>query len=271
MTFETKHIQVNGVEVSYLDEGTTTGFPLIFIHGFPFNKWSWEKQLHAIKENYRLIAYDVRGHGKTEVGTTTLSVSQFADDLISLMDELHIEKAIVVGLSMGGYIALHAIKKNQDRFAGLVLCDTQCGADTAEGKKKRKKTIDFIQRNGLTVYAQESLKNLFAPASLERKMNEVLLIEETILKAKPENICLTLQALADRKETCTSLKKIKVPVAILVGQEDKVTPPETAEKMHASIQGSTLHIIEEAGHLSNLENPESFNELLLEFLDTNFG
>lgn len=268
---ETKNIQVNGVQVSYLDEGTTTGFPLIFVHGFPFNKWMWEKQLHAIKGNYRLIAYDVRGHGETEAGTPTLSVSQFADDLISLMDELHIEKAIVVGLSMGGYIALNAIKKNQDRFAGLVLCDTQCGADTAEGKEKRRKTIEFIKRNGLTVYAQESLKNLFAPASLVKKMNEVLLIEDTILKGKAENICLTLQALADRKETCASLKKIKIPVAIFVGREDTVTSPETAEKMHTSIKGSTLHIIEEAGHLSNLENPEMFNVALLEFLKTNFG
>ncbi len=270
MTLEAKSIQVNEIQVSYLEAGSPTGFPLIFIHGFPFNKWMWEKQLAAIKENYRLIAYDVRGHGETEAGTPKFSISQFADDLISLMDELHIEKAIVAGLSMGGYIALHAIKKHPDRFAGLLLCDTQCAADSAEAKEKRTKTIDFIQRNGLEVYAQESLKNLFAPASLERKMNEVLFIEETILKSKPENICLTLQALADRKETCSSLKKIKIPVAILVGKEDKVTTPETAEKIHQSIKGSALHIIEEAGHLSNLENPDLFNEYLLEFLKTNF-
>jgi pimeloyl-ACP methyl ester carboxylesterase len=102
-------------------------------------------------------------------------------------------------------------------------------------------------------------------------MNEVLFIEETILQSKAENICLTLQALADRKETCSSLKKIKIPVAILVGQEDKVTTPEVAKKMHESIKGSTLHIIDEAGHLSNLENPDSFNEYLFEFLETKFG
>jgi 3-oxoadipate enol-lactonase len=271
MTLEAKSIQVNEIQVSYLEEGSPTGFPLIFIHGFPFNKWMWEKQLVSIKENYRLIAYDVRGHGETEAGSSAFSVSQFGDDLIALMDALHIEKAIVAGLSMGGYIALNAIKKSPDRFAGLLLCDTQCGADTAEGKEKRKKTIDFIKRNGLEVYAQESLKNLFAPASLEGKMNEVLFIEETILQSKADNICLTLQALADRKETCSSLKKIKVPVAILVGQEDKVTSPETAEKMHKSITGSTLHIIEEAGHLSNLEKPDVFNEYVLQFLKTNFS
>lgn len=268
---EEKNIQVNDLQVSYLEEGSPTGFPLIFIHGFPFNKWMWERQLLSIKENYRLIAYDVRGHGETEAGSPAFSISQFGDDLVSLMDALHIEKAIVAGLSMGGYIALNALQKFPDRFAGLLLCDTQCGADSTEGKEKRKKTIDFIQRNGLTVYAQESLKNLFAPASLERKMNEVILIEETILRSKPDNICLTLQALADRKETCSTLQKIKIPVAILVGQEDKVTSPETAKKMHQSINGSSLHIIEEAGHLSNLENPEKFNELVLEFLETNFG
>jgi len=271
MTLEAKSIQVNEIQVSYLEAGSATGVPLIFIHGFPFNKWMWEKQLHAMMGNYRLIAYDVRGHGDTDTGTPQVSISQFTDDLFAIMDALHIDKAIVAGLSMGGYIALNAIQKQPERFAGLLLCDTQCAADSDEAREKRMKTIDFIKRNGLTVYAQESLKNLFAPASLEKKMNEVLFIEETILKSDPANVCRTLHALADRKETCSSLSKIKIPVAILVGQEDKVTTPEAARKMHESIKKSTLHIIEEAGHLSNLENAEVFNGCVDEYLKTNFG
>jgi pimeloyl-ACP methyl ester carboxylesterase len=270
MTLEAKSIRVNEIQVSYLEAGSATGVPLIFIHGFPFNKGMWEKQLHALRGNYRIIAYDVRGHGDTEAETSSFSISQFADDLFDLMDALRIDKAIVAGLSMGGYIALNAIQKQPARFTGLLLCDTQCAADSDEARGKRMKTIDFIKRNGLTDYAQESLKNLFAPASLEKKMNEVLLIEETILKSDPANVCKTLQALADRKETCSSLSKIKIPVAILVGQEDKVTTPEAAKKMHESIEGSTLHIIEDAGHLSNLENLEKFNECVEEFLSTNF-
>jgi 3-oxoadipate enol-lactonase len=271
MTFIPKNITANGINVSHLDEGTSTGVPLIFIHGFPFNKEMWTSQLTTLSDNHRCIAYDVRGHGGSEAGAAQFGIPQFADDLFSFMDALKIDKAIVVGLSMGGYIALHAIEKNAGRIAGLILCDTQCTADTQEGRDKRKKTIAFIQKNGLEVYTEESLKNLFAPASLQSKKEEVSFIKNTILNTKPDNICLTLQALADRQEKCTILKDIKVPVLILVGKEDKITSPEAAEKMHREIKGSEMGIIDGAGHLSNLENPEEFNESIRSFLAQSFS
>ncbi len=163
---------------------------------------------------------------------------------------------------------MDGVRKNQSRlrFAGLVLCDTQCVADTEEGKEKRKKTIGFIERNGLEVYADESLKNLFAPASFETKQQAVSFIHSTILNTPARTICRTLQALAERNETCTSLPQIDFPVLIVVGAEDKITSPEAARKMNGLIGGSELVIIPEAGHLSNLENPIQFNFHLKEFL-----
>ena len=266
MTFIAKNIQANGINVSYLEEGLVGGIPVIFIHGFPFKKEMWEKQLSALNETHRCIAYDVRGHGDSERGAAQFSIPQFADDLFFFMDALKIEKALLVGLSMGGYIALHAIQQQPQRIAGLILCDTQCAADSDEAREKRKKTIAFIQKNGLSVYAEESLKNLFAPASFNDKKDEVSFIKDTILKTPAENICFTLQALADRKETCSSLEQINVPVSILVGREDKITSPELAIKMQTLIKDSSLHIIEGAGHLSNLENPEEFNTHMKTFL-----
>jgi 3-oxoadipate enol-lactonase len=118
----------------------------------------------------------------------------------------------------------------------------------------------------LSVYAEESLTNLFAPLSITDKKEEVTFIKDTILKTPAEIICLTLQALADRKETCSSLAQINIPVSILVGKEDKITSPEVALKMQTLIKGSTLHIIDGAGHLSNLENPEQFNAHMKTFL-----
>lgn len=271
MTFTKKNILANGINVSYLEEGASSGVPLIFIHGFPFNKEMWSSQVTVLSEGHRCIAYDVRGHGDSEAGGAQFSIPQFADDLFSFMDALKINKAVMVGLSMGGYIALHAIKKNPARIAGLLLCDTQCASDTQEGRDKRKKTIAFIQKNGLEVYTEESLKNLFAPASFQSKKAEVLFIRNTILKTRPENICLTLQALADRAETCSVLEKITVPVLILVGKEDKITSPEVAEKMHRLIDKSELQIIENAGHLSNLENPEQFNRHVKSFLSKSYS
>ncbi len=271
MTFIVKNIQANGIQVSYLDEGPAGGLPVIFIHGFPFSKEMWEKQVSALNETHRVIAYDVRGHGESERGAAQFSIPQFADDLFFFMDALKIDKAILAGLSMGGYIALHAIQQQPQRIAGLILCDTQCAADSDEGRKKRKKAIAFIQKNGLSVYAEESLTNLFATASITHKKEEVAFIKDTILKTPAENICLTLQALADRKETCTSLPQINIPVSILVGNEDKITSPELALKMQTLIKGSSLHIIDGAGHLSNLENPQQFNEYVKTFLTDFFG
>jgi 3-oxoadipate enol-lactonase len=270
MMLAAKKILINGIQVSYKEVGIANSLPVIFIHGFPFNKSMWEVQMTALSDSYRCIAYDVRGHGDSGKGEIEFSVSQFADDLLAFMDALKIEKAIVVGLSMGGYIALNAIKKNPEKIAGLVLCDTQCAADTDEGRDKRKKTIAFIKKNGLGIYSEESLKNLFAPASFQAKKEEVQFIHQAILTTHAETICLTLQALANRKETCSSLADIKVPVCIVVGSEDKITPPSSALKMNELINNSELIVIEGAGHLSNLENPEQFNEHLKSFLSKNF-
>lgn len=262
-----KKIEVNGVQISYQEAGSANALPIVFIHGFPFNKTMWAGQLAAFKKKYRPIAYDVRGHGKSEAGSDDFSIDLFADDLLALMDGLKIKQAVVCGLSMGGYIALNAIQKQPERFAALVLADTQCGADTPEGKEKRMKTIAFIEKNGLEVYAEESLKNLFASTSFQSHAQEVKFIHQSILNTPAEVVCKTLQALADRKESCNALPKIKIPVCVIVGNGDKITPPAVAQKMADAIAAVNLVIVEDSGHLTNLENPDSFNQALTSLLE----
>ncbi|MBX2901356.1 MAG: alpha/beta fold hydrolase [Cyclobacteriaceae bacterium] len=261
-----KTATVNGVTLSYSESGQPGATPVIFIHGFPFSKATWAAQQNALKADYHTIAYDVRGHGKSEAGQATFSIDLFADDLLALFDELKIERAVACGLSMGGYIALNAIQKQPHRFAGLILADTQCGADTPEGREKRLKTIAFIKKNGLEVYANESLKNLFAPASFQSRKEEVEFIHQTILQTPAAVVCRTLQALADRTETCSYLPKVEIPVLLLVGNEDKITPPLVAQHMANAIAGSELIIIDNAGHLPNLEAADEFNTHVLAFL-----
>ena len=139
-------ITVNDLTVSYNDEGENGAPVIIFIHGFPFNKSMWDKQLKALKENYRVIAYDVRGHGNSDAGKGDFSIELFANDLLSFMDALKIDKAMLCGLSMGGYIALNAVEKYPDRFDALILSDTTCVADTPEAKEKRMKAIESIKK-----------------------------------------------------------------------------------------------------------------------------
>lgn len=267
-TGENIKLTINNLAVSYDDEGPNDAPVIIFIHGFPFNKSMWKEQIEALKESYRTIAYDVRGHGNTETGEDEFSIDLFAGDLVSLMDILKIDKAIICGLSMGGYIALNAVEKYPERIDALILSNTQCIADTAEGKEKRMKTIQSIKENGVEKYADESLKNFFIPSSFSVKQKIVEEVKHMIVNTPQQTLYNTLQALANRKETCTHLENIKIPVLVIVGKEDIITPPAMAMQMHKSIKKSSMFILDHAGHLSNIENQNEFNSQLRLFLDS---
>jgi 3-oxoadipate enol-lactonase len=268
MRYSGKNINLflNNLMVCYTDDGPDDAPVIIFIHGFPLNKSMWNRQLKALKEKYRVIAYDVRGHGESESGDTSIfSIENFAHDLVYFMDALKIDRASLCGLSMGGYIALNAVENYPHRFDSLVLCDTSCFPDTPETIEKRMKTVENIEKNGLLRYADTSIKLLFAQESLITKGIEIDAVKEMILNTSIQSISKTLLALCVRKETCTLLPHIQVPVLILVGEEDQITPPATATYMHENIKQSTLHVIKHAGHLSNLENSVDFNKQLKAF------
>lgn len=259
-------ITANNITVNYTDEGPENAPVIIFIHGFPFSKEMWNKQMEALREKFRVISYDIRGHGNSWSGTDDFSIELFVKDLLALMDALEIEKVSLCGLSMGGYISLKAMENHPYRFDKLILCDTSCKADSPEAKEKRIKAIDGILENGVEQFAADSLKNFFAQESFITKKEVIEEVREIMVSTSEKSIIKTLIALSKRKETCSTLWKIKVPVLILVGEEDTITPPEAAQFMNEEINGSEMSVIEKAGHLSNLENPEQFNEQLIKFL-----
>jgi len=225
----------------------------------------WDNQVNALKDDYRIISYDIRGHGNSETGIDDFSIDLFGSDLLNLMDALEIEKASLCGLSMGGYIALNAIENHPERFDALVLCDTHCIADPPQVKKKRLDTIESIKEFGVEKYVDDLIVSLFGPKSFTTHKNVILDVKEMILNTTEKSLSKTLLALSQRKATCSKLPEITVPVLFLVGEEDKITPPKATELMHAKIRNSTMHILSQAGHLSNLENPGEFNEHLKTF------
>lgn len=259
-------VVINKLNVGYNDEGPLEAPVVIFIHGFPFNKSLWKPQMEALQENFRVIAYDIRGFGESEAGTEHFSMELFANDLILLMDTLKIEKASLCGLSMGGYIAMSAIGKHPKRFESLILSDTQCLADTYEAKEKKMKAAEAINKNGVEKYAEESIKNLFCTNSFNEKKKQIADVREMIQSTSKKSLTDTLFALSDRKSTCSQIQDIEVPVLIIVGREDKITPPSASMLMHERIQGSLLKILEQAGHLANLENSDAFNIYLKNFI-----
>jgi len=258
-------IKVRNASISYNKAGDKNNPVIIFIHGFPFNKQMWNPQLEVLGQKFRCIAFDLPGYGSSETAEE-ISIEYYADVLDSFMHMMQIDKAVICGLSMGGYISLRAIVKYPERFSKLILCDTQCIADSDEARKKRYSTIEMIEKDGLGPFTEGFMKNLFTENNLQSNGSYVKEIKNTMLSAKPESVTATLKALANRIETCSNLNDIKIPVLIICGEEDKITPVKQAQFLHENISGSKLVLLQEAAHLSNLEQTELFNKAISEFM-----
>lgn len=259
-------IEANGITISYDDFGHST-IPIILIHGFPFNKASWQPQIDFLQQTKRVIAYDIRGFGNSTTNDDDeVSMDVFADDLIKLMDALKIEKSIICGLSMGGYIILNALQRFPERFEAVVLCDTQCVSDSSIMKEKRNTSIKQIESDGLSKFAEHFVTSILSKTSLSSKKQLVEELKSTILSTPVKTITNTLSSLAQRKEMREHLKNISVPTLVLCGIEDMVTPVDQSSFLIKQIPNSTLHSINGAGHLSNLEQPETFNKHLGDFV-----
>lgn len=254
------------METHFIEAGDGDGLPVVFIHGFPFSHALWRPQLEALGAGRRLIAYDVRGHGRTPAGDGLYTIDLFVDDLVELLDRLKIERAVLVGLSMGGYIALRAADRAAARVRGLVLADTRAEADTNQSKALRHGAMKLVAEKGVPAFADEFVKNLFSPPTLaaNRPCVEEL---KALMRANPAlGIRGTLLALAARMDASAWLGSIKVPTLVVVGEDDGLTPPSAAAAIVRAISGSKLVVIPRAGHVSSLENPEAFNKALDEFL-----
>jgi 3-oxoadipate enol-lactonase len=257
----------NGATIYYTENGDKHGLPLVLIHGFPFNLNMWDGLAAQLPPHIRSIRYDVRGHGRSEPGDGQYTIEFFVDDLISLLDKLELKQVVVCGLSMGGYVALRAIERDPERFSAIILCDTRSEADTDEGKIKRAEAIKKVKANGVVAYSEEFVKNVFTENTLKNEHGIVEELKKIIQTNTETGICGTLLALAARTDTSATLEKIKVPALIMVGEEDKLTPPSASEAMHKKIKGSKLVTIPHAAHISNFENPELFNTTFINFLE----
>ncbi|MFD1166370.1 alpha/beta fold hydrolase [Sphingobacterium daejeonense] len=263
-------IRIGDISISYYIKKATEQpeKTIIFLHGFPFNKKMWREQLESLEDNVTGIAIDIRGHGNTTKGHGFFSVDVFAKDLGVFMRKLEIDKAVLCGISMGGYIALRAYQLFPEKISGLILADTHSKPDDNAGKQKRFDAIQAVLQYGRRPYAIGFTGNVFSKKSIENKPDAVELIKSSIRRNSIESICSTLLALASRTDTTEVLSKINVPTLIVRGKEDKITPAELMEELNKNIKGSKYIEMADCGHLPNLENPEDFNlhmnKLLLE-------
>ena len=253
--------KINGTAMQYSVSGPAKAPWLILLHGFPFNQESWKGQAEALKSSYRVLTYDLRGMGKSDLGKSGQPLEAYVDDLFALMKHLKIKQAVLGGLSMGGYIALRAIQRDPKPFKALALFDTKTDADTDEGRIKRAAAIKAVQSKGVKAFAKGMLPNLI----VSKGTTAAALLK--IMQGTKEAGCVNaLLAMQGRTDTSAVLSQIKVPVLIIVGDQDKLTPPAVATAMAAQIKQVRLVSLMGAGHVSNLDSPEDFNSVLIDFL-----
>jgi pimeloyl-ACP methyl ester carboxylesterase len=256
--------RVRGVELAYEDEAR--GAVLVLLHGFPFNRSMWREQSRALSATCRVVAPDLRGLGETPRGEGALTMGEMAEDVAALLDTLNVERVVLGGLSMGGYVAFEFFRRFRSRVRALVLADTRPQADTDEGRRTREETAQRVLRDGMEPVADSMLPKLLSAATREREPDVVERVRAMMLGTRPEGAAAALRAMAARRDQTEMLTSIDVPTLIVVGGDDSITPPSDAEAMGAKIKGSRLVRIEGAGHMSNVERPEEFNRALGEFV-----
>ncbi len=251
------------LETGYDDIGQ--GIPVVFVHGFPHNRSLWAPQAHGLVDRARCISPDLRGFGESSVAPP-YSMDQYADDVVSLMDVLRVERAVVVGLSMGGYVAMAMWRRHKARVRALALVDTRAGADSAEGRQKRDDMIALAQERGSSAVADAMIGNMVGQGTHSRAPEVVESVHNMLSSAPVAGVIGALGALKERPDASATLTTVDVPTLIVVGDEDTITPIVESQAMHQMIRGSLLETIGGAGHLSNLERPAAFNHVLSEFL-----
>src|SRR5689334_17003392 len=257
-------IRVNDVQLAYTDTGI--GRPIVLIHGYPFNRSLWNEQVVALSSSYRVIAPDLRGFGESDAAPGTATMNLMAQDVALLLNQLGIARAVIGGLSMGGYVALAFYKQLPSRVRALILADTRAQADTEEGKQTRAQQAEKALTEGMAGIADAMLPKLLTPETVSKHPEVVKRVRDMMVKTKPEGAAAALHGMAERDDQTSLLAKISVPTLIMVGAEDAITPVADSEKMHAAIAGSHLVVLENAGHVSNIERTEQFNDALLSFL-----
>lgn len=242
------------MKLTVRESGDPKGLPVVLLHAFPMSSAMWEPQFDALK-GFRVLAPDLRGFGGTPL-VAPWFVEHAVDDVLESVPE----KCVFVGLSMGGYVALRLAEKAPARVKALVLCDTRAEADANENKVKRAAAVDFVRSKGVEAF----LTPFLADAVVDPKAAAFL--RGVAAKSSPEAVTAALAALAARGDMVGSLAQIKVPTCVIVGSQDKITPLPLSELMRSRIPGAELHLIPDAGHFSNAENPAAFNERLVSFL-----
>lgn len=261
---------MHGHRLSYDDHGS--GPAVILLHGYPLCRAMWQPQLEALSAaGYRLIAPDLRGFGSSPLPKGPVAMAAYADDVIGLMDDLGLGRAVVAGMSMGGYVLFSLLERYPQRLAGAVFAVTRAAADDEAGKQRRSALAKAVAEGRSHEVVDAFKEILFAPQTLIDQPQLVARGRGWLEATPPQGLIGGLLAMRDRGDATSLLPSIKVPSLVIGAELDRAVPVEHSRVMAAGIPGAHLTILPGVGHLANLEAPDAFNALLLEFLESLCG
>ncbi|WP_214072113.1 alpha/beta fold hydrolase [Mucilaginibacter sp. dw_454] len=262
-----KEIKIRGINLVFDDLGT--GEVVFFVHGQPFNRSMWAPQIKTFSETHRLIIPDLRGYGDSisPKNNTIILLDELALDLLHLLEELHIAKAVFVGLSMGGQVVLELYRLAPRLFKGLVLADTDARAETEDSYKHRLELATKIKADGMEKFTDERIHLFMCDDTFKNNPEAVAHLREMMITTNAASSAAVQRGRAERRDHANLLSEINIPALIIVGEEDEFTPIATAKFMHDRIKQSKLSIIKNSGHIPNMEQPGAFNKVLADFLN----
>jgi 3-oxoadipate enol-lactonase len=259
-------MEIKHLNISIFTKGDANRQPIIFVHGFPYDHHMWDKTVDALAEEYYCVTYDIRGLGASDPADGQYTMEMFTEDLFSVIEKLNLNKPVLCGLSMGGYISLRAVEKNEKKFKALILCDTKSEADNNQNKIKRAQAVNIINTKGLNAFLNEFIPTCFAEESIERLEKEYEEVFNRSAKFSPLGVKGCLLAMAGRTDTTDYLKKIEIPGLLLGGDKDKLTPPDVMKGMSSLIKNSQFYVVPRSGHMTPIEQPEFVINKISEFL-----
>lgn len=288
-----QYCHVGSRTIAYLDSapGKADLRAYVLLHAFPIGANLWEPQMRSIPSGWRLITPDLRGFGgSTEldsVGGTPASareasygevsperpdgreggsMSDYADDVATLLDELKIPRAVIGGASMGGYAAMAFLQLAGARVDGLVLANTRAGVDSPEARANRRNMLALVDREGPSGVAREMMPKLLGKTTRETNPEIEANVRRLIKQQSPNAVRAAIHRMMHRADSTPLLARTTLPALIVTGDEDELIPVDESRNMAAAVPGATLVIIPKAGHLANLEQPDAFNHALNTFL-----
>ena len=243
------------------------GTPLVLLHAFPLSSAMWLAQREHLASRFRIVTPDLRGFGGSVLGAAEPSVDVMADDVAALLKARNISRAVIGGVSMGGYVAMALCRRHPDRVRGLVLADTKASADTEAAREKRLRMAERLTAENRTdVLVEETLPGLLGPTTMRQRALVYGRVRGLVQSTPPKAAAWAQRAMAARPDSTDTLRGVKVPALVIVGSEDRLATEDDARTMAEALPNAELTVIPRAGHLTPIEQPDLFDQAVAEFV-----